>query len=138
MRALLDTCVVSELWRKGSSPKVYRRISQLKPEDAYLSVLTIGEITKGIRLLNKGKKKSALLGKLSLLEKEYQDNILDIDIEIARIWGELLAVSQKKGKPVPASDALIAATAKRHGLHVMTRNVSDFENTGAMLLNPWE
>jgi len=137
MRVLLDTCVVSELWRNGGSEKVRERVSVLKAEDSYLSVLTIGEITKGIHLLHESKKKRDLRNKLTLLETEYQQNILNLDIEVIKIWGEILAVSQKKGKPIPVSDGLIAATAARHGLHIMTRNVSDFEGTGALLINPW-
>ena len=138
MRVLLDTCVISELWRKGGSEKVRRRIAELKPDDAYLSVLTIGEIIKGIHLLKESKRKRALRKKLTLLENEYQSNILVIDVETIRIWGLVLALAQKKGKPVPVSDGLIAATAKRHGLHIMTRNISDFKNTEAMLINPWQ
>lgn len=137
MRVLLDTCVVSELWRKGGSEKVRQRVSALKAEDSYVSVLTVGEIAKGIHLLHESKKKRDLRNKLTLLETEYQQNILNIDSEIMKIWGELLAVSQKKGKPIPVSDGLIAATATRHGLHIMTRNVSDFEGTGALVINPW-
>jgi len=138
MRVLLDTCVVSELWRKGGSEKVRRSISGLKPDDAYLSVLTVGEITKGIHLLNESKKRHDLQKKLSVLETDYQKNILPIDVKIIKLWGEMLALAQKKGKAVPVSDGLIAATAKHHGLHIMTRNISDFEGTGTMLINPWE
>jgi len=138
MRVLLDTCVVSELWRKGGSEKVRKSVSVLKPEDCYVSVLTVGEISKGIHLLNESKKKRDLQRKLTLLEEEYHQNILNIDIEVIKIWGELLAVSQKKGKPIPVSDGLIAATASRHGLHIMTRNVSDFDMSGARLINPWK
>jgi predicted nucleic acid-binding protein len=137
MRVLLDTCVVSELWRKGGSEKVRKRVSLLKAKDSYVSVLTVGEITKGIYLLNESKKKRDLQKKLTLLESEYQENILTIDMEIIKIWGELLAFLQKKGKPIPVSDGLIAATATRHGLHIMTRNISDFEGTGSLLINPW-
>lgn len=138
MRILIDTCVVSELWRKGGSEKVRKRVSALKAEDSYVSVLTVGEIAKGIHLLHESKKKRDLRNKLTLLETEYQQNILNIDSEIMKIWGELLAVSQKKGKLIPVSDGLIAATAARHGLHIMTRNVSDFEGTGSLVINPWE
>ncbi len=138
MRVLLDTCVVSELWRKGGSENVRKRVSMLKAEDSFLSVLTVGEITKGIHLLKESKKKRDLHNKLALLETEYHQNILDIDLEIIKLWGELLAVTQKKGKQTPVSDGLIAATAIRHGLHIMTRNVSDFEGTGALQINPWE
>ncbi len=138
MRVLLDTCVVSELWRKGGAEVVRKRIAVLRPDDTYVSVLTVGEITKGIHLLNESKKKRDLRNKLTRLENEYSQNMLNIDVETTRLWGEILAAAQKKGKPLPVSDGLIAATAKRHGLHIMTRNVSDFEGTGAMLVNPWE
>lgn len=67
-----------------------------------------------------------------------QDRILPIDLETAVIWGEVTAKSEKKGKPIPAIDGLIAATAIRHGLQLMTCNVADFEATGAMLINPWD
>ena len=138
MRVLLDTCVISELWRKNGTEKVREQISKLKPQDTYLSVLTVGEIAKGIYLLNESKKKKNLQNKLTLLENQYRDNILVVDIETIRIWAEVLAVSQKQGKPVPVSDGLIAATAKYYGLHIMTRNISDFESTGVMLINPWK
>jgi predicted nucleic acid-binding protein len=60
-----------------------------------------------------------------------------VDLETSRIWGELTADARKRGKTVPASDGLIAATARRHGLHIMTRNTADFESTGVLLLNPF-
>jgi len=138
MRVLLDTCVVSELWRKDGTEKVRMHVSRLKPNDTYLSVLTVGELTKGIHLLNESKKRRDLQKKLTFLENEYRDNILDIEIETIKIWGEILAVSQKRGKSIPVSDGLIAATAKRHGLHIMTRNIADFDQAGVMLINPWE
>ena len=138
MRVLLDTCVISELWCKGGSEKVRNSVSVLSPNDTYLSVLTVGEITKGIHLLNESKKKRDLLNKLTLLENEYQQNILIIDLETTRLWGQIQATSQKNGRPIPVSDGLIAATAKHHGLHIMTRNTSDFEGTDVMLSNPWK
>jgi predicted nucleic acid-binding protein len=138
MRVLLDTCVISELWRKGGSEKVRNSVSVLSPNDTYLSVLTVGEITKGIHLLNESKKKRDLLNKLTLLENEYQQNILIIDLGTTRLWGQIQATSQKNGRPIPVSDGLIAATAKHHGLHIMTRNTSDFEGTDVMLSNPWK
>ena len=138
MRVLLDTCVISELWRKGGSEKVRKHVLVLRPDDTYVSVMTVGEITQGIHLLSESKKKRDLQDKLALLESEYQEHILDIEIETIKIWGEILAVSRRKGKSIPVSDGLIAATAKRHGLHIMTRNISDFDGTGTMLINPWE
>jgi len=75
---------------------------------------------------------------LQTIERYYSDRILVIDLEIVRIWGELTARAQKSEKIIAASDGLIAATALRHGLHIVTRNVSDFEPSGGLLINPWE
>ena len=97
----------------------------------------MGEITKGIELLDSGARKRNLEMWLRTLEREYADRILMVDRDVAQIWGELTASAQKKGRIVSAGDGLIAATARRHGLHVMTRNVHDFEPTGALLTNPW-
>jgi predicted nucleic acid-binding protein len=71
------------------------------------------------------------------VERHYADRVLPVDLETSHIWGELTAAAQKIGKIIPASDGLIAATARRHGLHVMTRNTEHFEPTGVMLVNPW-
>jgi toxin FitB len=74
---------------------------------------------------------------LLALEHFYSDRILSIDVETSHIWGELTAAAQKSGKIIPASDGLIAATALRHGLHLMTRNTAHFDATTVTLLNPW-
>ncbi len=74
---------------------------------------------------------------LQAIESNYSDRILLIDIETVRIWGELTAKAQKSGKTIAAADGLIAATAICHGLHVMTRNVDDFEPSGVLITNPW-
>jgi toxin FitB len=137
MRVLLDTCTVSEARRTKGNARVRSQIASIRDEDLYLSVVTLGEITKGIALLKPSKKKTGLNAWLLTLEQEFENRVLPIDSEVARIWGELSAAAQERGKKVSVSDGLIAATARRHGLHVMTRNVSDFAETGALLLNPW-
>lgn len=137
MRVLLDTCTVSELRQKTPRKAVAAAIEAVPSENLFLSVITLGEIVKGIALLEEGKRKHGLQGWLMELERYYEDRILPIDTDTVRIWGELTAEAQKKGVRVGASDGLIAATARRHGLHVMTRNVSDFEATGVLLVNPW-
>lgn len=137
MKVLLDTCVISELWRKGGSERVRNCVSILKPHDTYLSVLTVGELTKGIQLLKESKRKRDLQNKLTFLESEYKANIFDIDLKIIKLWGEIVADSQKKGKIIPVSDGLIAATAKCYDLQIMTLNISDFENVDVALTNPW-
>lgn len=99
-------------------------------------MLSVEEITKGIAVLKEGKRKRDLQAWLQALEIRYADRLLQIDLETSHIWGELTAPEQKVGKVIPATDALIAATARRHDLHLLTRNTEHFEPTGAMLLNP--
>jgi toxin FitB len=72
------------------------------------------------------------------IERSYADRILPIDGETSRIWGEITAHAGRRGIVVPAVDGLIAATGRRHGLHLMTRNTADFMATGVLLTNPWE
>jgi toxin FitB len=129
--------VLSELRRQKGDPGVRRAVDALESEDLFVSVLSVGEIAKGIALLKESKNKRNLEAWLQALERHYADRVLPVDLETSRIWGELTAAAQKTGKTVPASDGLIAATARRHGLHVMTRNTEDFEATGVLLLNPW-
>lgn len=137
MRVLLDTCVLSELRHPKGDVRVRRAIESIDEEDLFVSVLSIGEIVKGIALLKESHNKRALQGWLQTMERFYAGRLLSVDLEVSRIWGELTASAQKTGRSVPASDGLIAATARRHGLHVMTRNIADFQPTGVLLLNPW-
>ena len=137
MRVLLDTCVLSELRRPKGHAGVRRAVDALTDESLFLSVVSIGEIVKGIALLRDSPHKRSLQAWLQTLERHYADRLLPIDLATSRIWGELTAAAQKAGRTVPGTDGLIAATARRHSLHVMTRNTADFEATGAMLVNPW-
>ncbi|WP_437186741.1 type II toxin-antitoxin system VapC family toxin [Planctomicrobium sp. SH668] len=138
MRTLVDTCILSEVQRRQGNPLVRERFETLLVEEIYLSVLTIGELRKGIDKLNASAKKRSLSVWLEQLVLTAHERILPIDTETAVIWGEVTAKAERKGKQIPAVDGLIAATALRHGLHLMTRNVADFEATGVMLVNPWD
>jgi predicted nucleic acid-binding protein len=137
VKVLLDTCTLAEIRKPEGNPAVKRVVGEVPDEDLYLSVLTLGEIVKGIALLAAGKKKKTLNSWLVALESHFEERILSLDAETARIWGELTARAQKRGVIVPASDGLIAATALRHGLHVMTRNTKHFEATGVFVVDPW-
>lgn len=137
MRVLLDTCVLSELHRPKAHQGVRRAVEAIENDSLFVSVLSIGEIAKGIALLKEGKHKRELEEWLQALERYYEERVLPIDLETSHIWGELTAAAQKLGKVIPASDGLIAASAKRHGLHVMTRNTEHFQAAGILLLNPW-
>jgi predicted nucleic acid-binding protein len=140
VRVLLDTCVLSEIRRPKGNAAVKKAVDDLDSEDLFVSVVSIGEIAKGISLLPEGPKKRELAAWLQALERHHGDRLLSLDLETAHIWGELTAAAEKTrpGYTVPVADGLIAATAHRHGLHVMTCNVDDFKPTGVLLLNPWE
>ena len=138
MKVLLDTCVLSELQKNQCDSDVLECINQINDNDIYLSVITIGEITKGISLLKTSNKKKRLIQWLVTIEQVYGKRILPIDTQSVQFWGELTANAQKKGITIPAGDGLIAATALQHGLHLITRNESDFINTGALIINPWK
>jgi len=138
VKVLLDTCALSELRLPKPDAGVVGAIQELDSDDLFVSVVTIGEIVKGVALLQDGQKKRVLQTWLQTLERHYGDRLLPVDLETCRMWGELTAAAQKTGRTIPASDGLIAATARRHGLYIMTRNTADFEPAGVPLLNPWE
>jgi toxin FitB len=138
VRVLLDTCALSELRLPKPDAGVARAIQDLDSDDLFVSAISIGKIAKDVALLQDGRNKRLLQAWLRTLERHYGDRILPIDLEICRIWGELTAAAQKAGRTIQPSDGLIAATARRHGLYLMTRNTADFEPSGVPLLNPWE
>ncbi|MDZ7789940.1 MAG: type II toxin-antitoxin system VapC family toxin [Xanthomonadales bacterium] len=137
MRVLLDTCVLSEIRHPRGAPRVRTAVQEHADEELFLSVLTLGELAKGIALLKPGRRKRELEAWLSGLHAHYSDRILTIDSETSLIWGEITAAAQPIGRTIPAIDGLIAATALRHGLALMTRNVEDFTPTGVRIINPW-
>jgi predicted nucleic acid-binding protein len=137
MRLLLDTCVLSELQKPARSGAVAAFIDGQPDHLLHISVITLGEIAKGIALLPDGRKKQSLEKWRATLAAQFEDRILPLDHEAAELWGELTAAGQKRGISIPAADGQIAATAIRHGLHVVTRNTPHFEAAGAMIVNPW-
>jgi predicted nucleic acid-binding protein len=138
VKALLDTCVLTELGKDDGNPAVKAAVADIAVANLYLSVLTVGEIAKGVARLAAGRKKTLLGTWLARVENQYADRILGIDVETARLWGEITARAQKSGIIIPSVDGLLAATALRHGLHVMTRNTRHFEASGALVIDPWQ
>ncbi len=137
VRILLDTCVLSEMQRYGGDPRVQAAVRAYSSNDVYFSVITIGEISKGLSLLPLGQRREVLEAWLQKTEIEYRDRILAIDIDVARVWGEIAAQNSRAGTPVDAADGLIAATAHYYQLPVMTRNVRHFLQAGLEIINPW-
>jgi predicted nucleic acid-binding protein len=113
-------------------------LSQIDPHDAWLSVITIGEVVSGIESMPDGKRKRQYLAWLNEIEQQYEGKILSIDVDISRTWGEIHGSLRRRGIQLAPPDGLIAATAIQHGMHVVTRNVKDFEPTGVLIVNPWE
>lgn len=138
MKALLDTCVISELVSKKPNPKVVDFVDSLDPEDVYLSVIAIGEIVKGIEKLPKSRRKTDLHNWLNddLLIR-FEGNILALDTVTLIEWGALTARLEYAGKTMPAIDSLIAATALAKKMTLVTRNLSDFEGADVEIVNPW-
>ncbi len=138
MRVLLDTCILSELHRPQGDSRARARVAELDPNDLYLSSITLGELTKGITLLPAGARRDQIAVWLLGLEQRFAAQILPVDSEVARLWGELTAHARLRGIQIPAADGQIAATARRRGLHLMTRTTRDFAATGAAIIDPWE
>jgi predicted nucleic acid-binding protein len=135
---LLDTNCISEVVRLKPDPHVMAWIEAAEEGLLYLSVLTLGEIRKGLAALPQGKRRSRLETWLEVeLQARFSGRILSIDAAVADRWG-LLAAAKIKGKPLSAIDGLLAATAIHHNLTIVSRNVGDFTNTQASVVNSWE
>lgn len=140
MSYLIDTNVLSELRRKQPDSHVVAWFAERAAQSLFLSVLTLGEIRKGIERLDHAQADSARKQRLSdWLEQElptfFLGRLLNVDTGVADRWGQLQAVV---GRPLPAIDSLLAATALQHNLTLVTRNVKDFADMGVGLINPWD
>lgn len=137
MNYLLDTNVISELVKPTPNQNVLNWVNNSDEEKLYLSVITIGEIRKGVTGIKDPLKQKKISQWLEVeLPDYFEDRILNIDIKIADIWGQLQ--SKNKAHTLPAIDGLIAATAKTHGLTLVTRNIKDFIHASIQIINPWE
>lgn len=135
MSYLLDTNALSELVRPEPNGAVLAWFSEVPDESLYISVLTIGEIRKGVEGLADGKRKEKLRIWLEHELPEWFDGrVLDIDAAVAERWGRLQADAKR---PIPAIDSLLAATALHHELRMVTRNSKDFDDAALEVINPW-
>ena len=134
---LLDTCLLSELIRKEPNQGVLDWIKDKEESSLFLSVLTIGEIRKGILKLKPSTKKKELTLWFAELESRFKDRIIPIDIQISLKWGEIQANLEVNGKSMPTIDPLIASTALCKNLIVVTRNGKVMKQSLVEILNPW-
>src|SRR5271170_2045105 len=136
---LLDTNCVSELVRPNPEPRVLEWVDSTDEAILYLSVLTLGEIRKGLAALPQGKRRSRREAWLEVeLQARFSGRILSIDAAVADRWGLIAAAAKIKGKSLSAIDGLLAATAIHHNLTIVSQNVGDFTSTAVPVVNPWE
>jgi toxin FitB len=135
---LLDTSVISELVKAAPDDRVIEWLKRNDEASLYLSVLTIGEIEKGIAKLPESSRREKLETWVRRdLADRFRERLLAIDATVAATWGRLAGEAEARGEPLPVIDGLIAATSLAHDLTVATRNVGDFERCGARCFNPW-
>ena len=137
MNYLLDTYLVSELFRNTPNPGVAEWITSNSDENTFISCVTVGEIQKGISKLPESGLSKRLQLQLEKFMEIYGDRILPLSREIFLQWGTLCAKSETRGVQLPILDSLIATTALAHGMEVVTRNVNDLDRYGARVVNPW-
>lgn len=139
MKYLLDTCFISELIKPEIDCNVVEWMQNKEEASFFISVLTIGEIHKGISKLPDSIKKRSLQEWVNVdLKKRFAGRVIEITEGIATSWGEIQGRAEKEGKKMPVLDSLIAATAIKNNLTVVTRNVKDIEHSGCQSINPWE
>ena len=135
MSYLLDTNIVSETVRRNPNKAVIAWLDPLPAEALFVSVLTLGEIRKGIEALTDKRRREKLrLWLEHKLPAWFEGRVLPVDLAVADRWGRLLA---EVGRPAPSIDSLLAATALHHELRLVTRNAGDFDYPGLQVINPF-
>jgi len=136
---LLDTCVLSEMVKPRPDNRVVAWLGAQRPDALHISTLTLGELQKGVAKLGPSARKTYLETFLHTdIRDGFAERTLNVDSEVAMLWGQLVAKSEQAGQRMPYVDSLIAATAMCHGLTLVTRNTRDVVSSGVTLLNPWE
>ena len=139
MNYLLDTCVISEVNKPRADRAVTGWMLRVPEERLFLSVLTLGEIQKGISRLTDATRANRLKQWLDVdVRKRFAGRVLPLDEETLLAWGDLARAAEKRGRPLPVADGLLAATALVHHLTFVTRDSADFSATGIELLDPWK
>ncbi len=138
MSWLLDTCALSEYTKKAPAPKVIAWLDEQDETSLFISVISLGEMEKGILKLRaadprRSQKLTAWLGKV---EQRFAGRILPLDAAALHVWAQISAHTELAGQPLPVMDSLLMATAQCHGLTVVTRNVQEFASY-PQVFNPW-
>lgn len=134
---LLDTNVVSEPKRARPDEGVIAWLGEQLLSDLHISVITVGELRRGIVRLEPGRRRDDLDFWLADLILRYGERILPVDLDVTERWAALAEANRAAGRISDLTDELIAATAHVHGLTVVTRNIRHFEPSGCRVLSPW-
>ena len=136
---LLDTNVLSEFMRPQPSAAVVGWMDAQSPHTVFTSVISRAEIELGLRLMVSGKRQSGLSEAVQVMfERDLAGRCMPFDEQAALYYGELVAARRRAGRPITVEDAQIAAIALSHGMHLATRNTTDFELIeGLVVCNPW-
>ena len=138
MRYLLDTCVISEVVRRRPGQRVAKWLGQQDEASLYLSVLTLGELHKGISQLPAGDRRQRLAGWVQNdLVRRFGSRIVTVSAAVAEKWGALAGEAESRGRTLPVIDGLLAASAHVSGMVLVTRNAAHFADTGVTVLDPW-
>lgn len=139
MKYILDTNVISEAINKQPNLQVMNWLRVIDAQELYLSVVTVGEIKKGVEKLPESYRKQTIKNwfENDLLVK-FDVRILTLDLSIILVWGKLIGELEQKGRKLPALDSLIAATAKYYDYTLVTRNEKDFAGIDITIFNPFE
>ncbi|EDN70604.1 plasmid stability-like protein [Beggiatoa sp. PS] len=139
MSWLLDTCVLSEYVKKQPELQVIDWLDAQDEQSLFISVISLGEIEKGIIKLQRSDlvRSQKLMAWLNKVEQRFAGRILPIDRQVIRAWANLSGTAEADGYKLPVMDALLMAVAQCHGLTIVTRNIQDFKKF-PHIYNPWE
>lgn len=138
MSYILDTNVISEAIAKQPNPQVIDWLRSVNFQQVYLSIITVGEIKKGIEKLAESKRRQIIKSWFENdLFMQFEGRILSLDLPVILVWGELVGQLEKRGRKLAVLDSLIAATAKYHNYTLVTRNEKDFNDVNLTILNPF-
>jgi predicted nucleic acid-binding protein len=135
---VLDTNVISEVLRPAPQPAVLHWLAAQPRASLFTTTVTQGEVLYGIRVLSDGKRRRGLWDAVKrIFSEDFAGQVLDFDSDAADMYAEIAASRRMAGKPISQFDAMIVARARSRGASLATRNVSDFEDCGVDVVNPW-
>jgi len=137
VKYLLDTCILSEPFRRQPNQHVIAWLRSVDQSLLYTPSVVLGEIRKGVEKMPASVRRDLLEKWLADYRRFYADNIIAFDAEVAMTWGELVGRLQLQGVSLPVIDSQIAATAIHHGMTLVTRNMRDMQATGVEVFNPF-